>query len=166
MTTRHSKPTQYLASLGVPLILDLVPCAVSAEDCSVMIVHGWTDDCGRDPAGNRACGTELGCMFDLQLHLQGNLDLPMQLEQVECFSATRDPDDCSKKEDYRDRGGYEAIYQKGAVSAAQLKVEVDKFRARPENLFKEICIVAHSFGGLVSRYYLEQLGGTTSSTSS
>lgn len=49
--------------------------------------------------------------------------------------------------------------QDNRISAAELKVLVDRLHTQQPN--REIWLMGHSLGGIVARWYLEQLGGNT-----
>jgi pimeloyl-ACP methyl ester carboxylesterase len=100
---------------------------------AVVLVHGW----------NGSCGT----FSSLEPWLEQQLDL--SADRVECF----DPPDA--------RSGY--VYQDGTVvNASRLSAYVDKLLADKAPVRDgKVDIVAHSFGGLVSRYYIEKLGSSS-----
>jgi pimeloyl-ACP methyl ester carboxylesterase len=125
----------WLVLSAVLLLADSPPQPAAAADPqpAVLLVHGW----------NGSCAT----FANLKPWLEAQLGIP---GRVECFDP---PDD--------GRDGYR--FTEGTKNSAKmLKAYADDFASRMAPLSgNKIHIVAHSFGGIVSRWYIEnpQLGG-------
>jgi PKD repeat protein len=121
--------------------------AVSVEPPAVLLVHGWRGSC--------ATFASLEPWLEQALVDSGDFpDIETARERVECF-------------DPRGGGqGYE-FWQGGDPSARSLERYIEGQEGFKKRMFGDgaassdakIDIVAHSFGGLVSRYYVEKLGG-------
>ena len=120
---------------------------VSVEPPAVLLVHGWWGSCDTFAS--------LETWLEQALVDSGDFpDIETARGRVECF-------------DSRGGGqGYE-FWQGGDASARSLKSYIERPSGFKKRMFKDraassdtkIDIVAHSFGGLVSRYYVEKLGG-------
>jgi PKD repeat protein len=120
---------------------------VSVEPPAVLLVHGWRGSC--------ATFVSLEPWLEQALVDSGDFpDIETARQRVECF----DP-----------RGGGQGYaFRKGGIASAH---DLESYIEGPSGFKKrmfgdraassdtKIDIVAHSFGGLVSRYYIEKLGG-------
>ncbi len=110
---------------------------------AILLVHGWRGSC--------ATYALMEPFLEEALVSTGDFaDLAVGRQRVECFDALG--------------GGQGYMWQDGGFSSA---FALRDYLERPGGFFDrmrpmrrgQIDIVAHSFGGLVSRYYLERLGG-------
>ena len=101
---------------------------------AVLLVHGWHGSCVT--------------FANLEPWLENAL--PVSADRVECFDPPNDG-----RSGYRDSDGTK-------VNAQRLANYVDDFLNRMAPVRDgKIDIVAHSYGGLVARYYIEKLGGAS-----